>query len=122
MHKLEELEVWKKSRSFRIEISEVVKIFPKDEQFRLADQLTRASRSIAANVAEGFGRFHFQENIQFCRIARGSLFECKEHMICAFDEKLITEENLHEFNSTFDELLKLLNGYISYLKKAKSGT
>ena len=119
MYKLEELEAWKKAREFRKEMSLVAKSFPTEEKYRLTDQLIRASRSIAANIAEGFGRFHHQENIQYCRTARGSLFECKEHMICAFDEGLIKTEDLETFETRFDVLLKILNGYIAYLKRAK---
>jgi four helix bundle protein len=75
MNSFEELEVWKASQELRNSIWELTKTFPKEERYRLSDQLIRASRSVFANIAEGFGRFHFQENIQFCRQARGSLFE-----------------------------------------------
>jgi len=122
MYQLEELEAWRRARDFRKYVSEMCKELPSSENFRLKDQLIRASRSIAANIAEGFGRFHFQENIQFCRQARGSLFECKEHVICGFDENYFSKEQLSNFESRFIELLKVLNGYISYLKKQKSGT
>jgi four helix bundle protein len=122
MYQLEELETWKKEREFRKYISELCKALPSSENFRLKDQLIQASRSIAANIAEGFGRYHYQENIQFCRQARGSLFECKEHMCCASDENYISNSQLSEFETKFTELLKVLNGYISYLKKQKSGT
>lgn len=71
MYQLEELEAWKKARAFRIEISSMAKSLSESEKYRLKDQLIRASRSIAANIAEGHGRFHYQENIQFCRQARG---------------------------------------------------
>ena len=116
----EELEVWKKSKEFRIQIANVAKTFPKEEKYRLTDQIIRASRSIPANIAEGFGRFHHQENIQFCRIARGSLYETLEHIICANEENLITEETYQELRNQFNEVLKLLNGYIAYLKKSKA--
>jgi len=68
----EDLIVWQKGRAFRKNISVLVKTFPKEEKYRLCDQLIRASRSITANIAEGHGRFHFQENIQFVRMARAS--------------------------------------------------
>lgn len=119
MYRLEELETWKNARAFRKEMSLVANTFPMDEKYRLKDQLIHASRSIAANIAEGFGRFHHQENIQYSRHARGSLFECKEHMLCAFDENYIPKEELEKFEIRFDALLKLLNGYIAYLKRAK---
>jgi four helix bundle protein len=62
----EELDCWKKAASLRRRISALVKTFPSDEKYKLVDQMVRASRSATAQIAEGFGRFHFQENIQFC--------------------------------------------------------
>ena len=116
----EELEVWKKSREFRMQIGTLAKSFPKEEKYRLADQIIRSSRSVPANIAEGFGRFHHQENIQFCRIARGSLYETLEHLICAFDENYISKDAFQGFRNQYNDILKLLNGYIAYLKKSKS--
>ncbi|QDK82711.1 four helix bundle protein [Spirosoma sp. KCTC 42546] len=55
----EELIVWQEARKFRQTIDLLVKSFPADERYRLADQLIRASRSISANIAEGYGRYHF---------------------------------------------------------------
>jgi len=116
----EELEVWKKGRELRNEISKTVKTFPKEEKYNLTLQILKSSRSVKANIAEGFGRFHHQENIQFCRISRGSLYETLEHIICSHDEEYISEEEFDKFKILFDNVLKLLNGYISYLKKASS--
>ena len=65
--------------------------------------------------------FHHQENIQFCRQSRGSLTEKLEHMITAFDEKYITKEVLADINRDYKDCLRELNGYIKYLKEAKSG-
>ena len=49
--------------------------FPIEEKHALTSQIIRSSKSISDTIAEGFGRFHYQENIQFCSIARGSLNE-----------------------------------------------
>jgi four helix bundle protein len=92
MYKLSELESWKSARELRQMISTLVKQLPKDEKFRLKDQIFRSSRSVPANIAEGFGRYHYQENIQYCRMAHGSLYETQEHLICALDEKYINEK------------------------------
>jgi four helix bundle protein len=113
-----DLEAWKAARELRNSVAELTKIFPKDEQYRLKDQIIRSTRSSTANIAEGFGRFHHKENIQFCRQARGSLFETLDHLICAYDEKIITEEVLKEYKEKVEKCLKILNGYIAYLKKA----
>ena len=122
MYKLSELESWKSARQLRITISELVKIFPSEEKFRLKDQIIRSSRSVPANIAEGFGRFHYQENIQYCRIARGSLYETLEHLMCAKDEEFVNEEQFKNTNEQILECLKILNGYVQYLKKAKKST
>lgn len=120
IYKLEDLETWKKARDFRIEISKLCKTIPKDEKYRLSDQLIRASRSIPANIAEGYGRFHYQESIQYCRQARGSLLECKEHLYCAFDESYLDSNKLKELIFQLETLQKLLNGFIAFLRKSKS--
>ena len=98
-----DLNVWKEARIFKNEISILCKTFPKDENFRLIDQLKRASRSITANIAEGYGRYHFQENIQFCRQARGSLMECLDHLICVSDELYITKDQLDSLEKDYQK-------------------
>ncbi|NVO11946.1 MAG: four helix bundle protein [Bacteroidales bacterium] len=115
----EDLEVWKIGRQIRKEISILVKQFPVDEKYRLTDQMLRASRSVTNNIAEGYGRFHYQENIQFCRHSRGSLDELIDHLIVALDEEYISEEQFNQHKSNILQCIKVLNGYISYLKKAK---
>lgn len=119
MNSFQDLETWKMARQFRNEIRLVVKSFPIDEKFKLTDQIVRSSRSITANIAEGFGRYHHQENIQFCRTARGSLNETLDHLICAFDCDYITDQRLQELSDAHNTCLKILNGYIAYLKRAK---
>ena len=117
--KLTDLEIWKKSRTFRNEISDLVKSFPEIEKYKLVDQIVRSSRSVTANIAEGHGRFHYQENIQFCRVARGSLIETFDHLTVALDECYIVQEKFDNLFRKYEELIKMINGYISYLKKRK---
>jgi len=52
-----DLEVWKKSRVIRQDVSKLVKSFPAEEKYRLVDQVIRSSRSVGNNIAEGHGRF-----------------------------------------------------------------
>ncbi len=116
----EELECWKASRELRIFASKkVIKNFPSDERFALTSQLRRSSRSVSDNIAEGYGRYHFQENIQFCRIARGSLHESLNQVITAEEEGYIDENIVLEYRSIFKKTEAILNGYINYLTKAK---
>jgi len=117
MDGFEDLEVWKKCRLLRIEISELLKKFPDEEKYRLIDQLKHCSRSVTANIAEGHGRFHYQDNLKFCRNARGSLNEVLDHLICACDEMIINTEQLKCLREKYNECFRLLNGYIAFLKK-----
>ncbi len=114
-----ELEAWKRARELRRDISELTKSFPSDEKYSLTSQIKRSSRSVTANIAEGYGRFHHQENIQFCRVSRGSLTETLDHLIVALDEGYIDQSVYGKFEDRLSECLRILNGYINYLQKAK---
>ena len=116
----ETLEVWKQARIFRVAIIDLCKKIPPEEKYRIVDQIKRSSRSVTANIAEGYGRFHYLDNIKFCRDARGSLNETFDHLTVAFDEKYINEETFIQQRQHFEKVLKLLNGYIAYLKKQKT--
>lgn len=116
----EELEVWKKGREVRLFVRDLVKKFPREEKYILTYQIRKSSRSITNNIAEGHGRFSYQENIHFCRVSRGSLTETLDHVIVAFDEEYISQQELNDFRVLYNDCLKLLNGYIGYLKKAKT--
>jgi four helix bundle protein len=122
MVSLKELEVYKKCCELRRHISILTKNLPIEEKYELRSQIIRSSRSITANIAEGYGRYHYQENIQFLRIARGSLFETKDHISCGVEEKYWSKEDQNIFTQKFEESLRLINGYISYLKKQKDKT
>ena len=111
----EDLDCFKICKDLRLEISELVKSFPISEQFRLNDQMIRCSRSITNNIAEGYGRFQYKENIQFCRISRGSLYELLDHIQIANENQFITSQQKLELEKKIETSLKLLNGYINYL-------
>jgi four helix bundle protein len=108
------------SEKIRNWVSDLTKKFPSEEKYRLTDQVIRSSRSIGNNIAEGHGRFHYQDNIRFCIMARGSLSETLDHLMIALDEKIITEETILSFQTEYDSCLRLLNGYIQYLKNKKN--
>ncbi len=115
----EELECWKACRKVRQFISKLVKSYPNDERYRIVDDMIRASRSTTHNIAEGFGRFHYQENIQFCRVSRGSLYELKDQLICSLDDGFIKSEEYREGIGLIDKAIALVNGYLDYLGRRK---
>jgi len=115
----EELALWKKVREFKIEIRAISKLFPAEEKFRLTDQIIRSSRSINSLISEGHGRFTYADQIHYCVQVRGSLTETINHLIDAFDEAYITEQQLLLFKQKGKEIERLLNGYLAFLRKKR---
>ena len=118
----EDLNCWKACTEVRRFITELIKKYPKEEKFALVDDMKRAARSTTHNLAEGFGRFHFQENIQFCRHSRGSLHELVDQLITSKDDGYIIDEEYEKGRELISKALALLNGYINYLSKEKKKT
>ena len=117
----EDLEGWKQCRTLRLFVAKsVIPVLPKDERYRLGDQLLRAARSTTANIAEGYGRFHYLDNAKFCSNARGSCWEVLDHLITGHDENFFSAELLGRGRELVAHAIKLLNGYMSYLKRAAS--
>jgi four helix bundle protein len=115
----EDLDVWKVCRAFRVAVANLVDTLPREEKYRLADQLLRASRSVTANLAEGYGRFHYTENVQFARQARGSLYELIDHLSVACDEKFISSETFQRKREEVLRAVAVVNGFIRYLAKQR---
>ena len=119
----EDLDCWKVAREVREFVRQIVGELPKEEKYRLGDQLTRASRSITANIAEGYGRFHYLDSSKFYSNARGSTYEVLDHLITASDEGLIDSKALEQARKLLESAIKLNNGYTKYLKtRAKSAS
>jgi four helix bundle protein len=115
----EDLECWKKCRALRIFVAkQIVPALPKEERYRLADQVLRASRSTTANISEGYGRFHHLDNAKFCSNVPASCWEVLDHLITASDEELLTAALVEEGRSHVKSAVRLLNGYMNYLKRA----
>ena len=115
----EDLEIWKKTRLFKLEILRLAQKFPTSEKFRLTDQITRSVRSINALIAEGHGRFSYPDQIHYCIQARGSLSETINHLIDAFDEEYINQITLSDLSKTGKEIERMINGYIIFLRKKR---
>jgi len=115
----EELELWKKAREIKKEVSAEARKFPPEEKYRLTDQLIRSSMSVNALISEGHGRFTYADQLHYCVQARGSLAESINHLIDALDETYINLEKLNYYKLKGKEIEKLLNGYMNYLRKLK---
>ena len=91
--KLDELNVYKLSMEMAERIWEIVLKWDYFQKDTMGKQLVRAADSIAANLSEGFGRYHYKENVNFSYYSRGSLFETKTWLTKAHNRNLITDES-----------------------------
>jgi four helix bundle protein len=111
-----DIEAWKIARELRTALYKIVKQLPSEEKYILASQIMRVAISCTANIAEGYGRFHYQENIQFCRISRGSMYEAQDHLITCLDNNYINKEEYEKVYNISSNAIKVIDGYIRFLK------
>lgn len=88
----------------------------------MADQIIKAARSVTNNLAEGYGRFHYQEDIQFCRQSRGSFYEIIDHLDICLNENYIKEKEFLNYLEEHFKDIQLINGYIRFLSKQKEAS
>ncbi len=112
----EELPVWKDARKFVNKIYNLTKKFPKEENYGLTSQITRATVSIGSNIAEGFDRYSKKDFIKFLIIARGSTSEIQNNLYIALDLKYVNQNDFQETYALAKELGKQINGFIKYLR------
>ena len=111
-----ELEVWKLGHRFVLEIYELTKKFPKEEQFGITSQIRRAASSITANIAEGYGRHFFRDKINFYYISRASCAEACNFLFISRDLNLLNEKKFKDLDSLVNDINKMINAMIKYLE------
>ncbi len=118
----EKLTAWQRAHQLMLDIhKKLIPLLPKEEKYDLVDQVRRSSKSVAANIAEGAGRFYYMDNIRFCYNARGSLDETLNHLIASYNLGYCPVPLYEDLRFQIEEIRRLLNGYISWLKAKKIG-
>jgi four helix bundle protein len=112
---------WQDARKMKLFFyDEVIPKLPSYEESNLKSQMRRASVSATANIAEGYGRYNYQDSTRFYRISRGSTFELKDHLISCLDLKYIGKELFDKGISLIENAKIKINGYIKYVQKLKN--
>ncbi len=120
-YKLDDFELYRIAREYRKKLYRLIRQLPACEKYCLAGQMRRVAVSITNNVAEGHGRWHYQENIQYCRIARGSIDESIDDLNVCIDETYGEANLVAELKIDAYELIRKVNSYIAYLRKSQQG-
>ena len=116
----EDLEVYQLADTLGDMIWDIALTWPDFAKKTVGYQIVKSSDSIGANIAEGFGRFHYKENKQFARISRGSLYETRHWLRKAYKRNLLKEEEVKRFREILDELAPRLNAYIKSIGRNKN--
>ena len=120
---LNKLNAWREAKDFAVLIYQtILPKLPQDEKWGIGMQLRRASQSISTNIAEGFGRYYYQDMVRFSYIARGSLEETISLIALCYDLGFIDMDDKQSVSIKSNQLLQIINGYIAYLKKVNRET
>lgn len=111
------LNIWIRSRALVKDIYRISKKLPKDEMYGLTSQIRRAAVSVPSNIAEGCGRNHLKELIQFLNIAIASLCEIETQLYLTMDLEYTTEKEIEPIINETIEIRRMIAGYINSLKK-----
>lgn len=114
--KFQELKVWQESHKFVLMVYKHSKAFPKEELYGLTSQFRRAAVSVAANIAEGYGKRSKPDKLRFFNISQGSIDECQYYIILSKDLEYINNEACLKMEEKLEDVSKLLNGYYRAIK------
>ena len=117
--RLDDFELYQSARESRRQIYSLIRQLPPAERYCLSTQMRRAAISISNNIAEGHGRWHFQENLQYCRTARGSVDEVIDDLNICLDEGYGDSKHVQELKSQAYSLIAKINSYVNYLRRAQ---
>ena len=117
----EDLKAWQLARQLMIECHRMAETLPAWERYDLTSQVRRSSKSVMANIAEGYGRYHYLDSLRFYYIARGSLNETINHVITAHDLSYVDDQRYRELYELGREAERALNGFIAYVWRQRQG-
>ena len=115
----EDLDVWQKGKLLTLKVYEIASHFPKHEVFGISSQVKRAALSVPANIAEGFGRFHYLDKAKFYLNARGSLYELKSHLLIARELGFIKDGAAEDSFDLINQLSLQVNNLINATRRLR---
>lgn len=113
--KLEDMEIYQIAMEIGDDVWFSVVDWENLAKYSIGQQIIKSSDSIAANISEGFGRYHFSDRKNFMFYSRGSLFETKTWLTKAKNRNIISEEFFNLVIQKLERLGVKLNNYISTL-------
>lgn len=117
----EDLECYKLALEVVVQVHEFARHLPAEEKFDMAVQVRRSAKSVTANIAEGYGRYHYLDSLKFYSNARGSLNETLSHVINARVLNYLEQADFDELYKLIRHTESVLNGFMNYIRKQRVG-
>jgi four helix bundle protein len=118
IERYEDIRGWQRARELTNFVYAITKQKAFARDFGLRDQIRRAAVSIMSNIAEGFERGGRAEFVQFLSIAKSSAGEVQSQLYVALDQEYIAPEQFDKGYKLCDETMRLIGGFIAYLRKS----
>ncbi|MFH0951655.1 MAG: four helix bundle protein [Patescibacteria group bacterium] len=112
VHSFLDLKVWQKAQYLAEQIYRITRTFPKDEVFGLTTQLRRSAVSVAANIAESHGRYHYKDKLRSLYISRAEICEIRSHLRIALSQNYINKKDFKTIDDDYDGLTIGINCFI----------
>jgi four helix bundle protein len=116
----EEMPVWQKTMDLAVRVYKMTNTLPRRENYGLTSQIRRSALSVPGNIAEGFGRKHTKDKLNFYYDSRGSLSETKNHLIYGLRVEYFSKSDYQELQGLLSDAWKELNMLISSMEKSIS--
>ncbi|HAP66705.1 MAG TPA: four helix bundle protein [Nitrospinae bacterium] len=120
IERFEDIQSWQKAREVNKDLYNITKNASFSKDFFLRNQIRRASVSIMANIAEGFGRRSKKEFVNFLNIAHGSAAEVQCHLYVVLDQNYISQEDFEVIFNKVEEVSMMIQGFMNYLNNSKT--
>jgi len=115
----EKLWVWQKAHELMQEIHSFCRVLPRDERFRLRDQIERCSSSVCDNIAEGYTTYYYNDKIKGFNTARKEAGETQNHIRKLSGKGYLDSEQSQRWVEQYEEVIRGINGYIRYIREKK---
>jgi len=115
----EKLWVWQKAHELMQEIHSFCRMLPRDERFRLRDQIERSSSSVCDNIAEGYATYYYSDKIKGFNIARKEAGETQNHIRKLSGKGYLDAEQSQRWVERYEEVIRGINGYTRYIREKK---
>ena len=115
----EKLWVWQKAHELMREIHSFCRKLPRDERFRLRDQIERSSSSVCDNIAEGYATYYYNDKIKGFNVARKEAGETQNHVRKLSGKNYLDAEQSQKWVERYEEVVRGINGYIRYIREKK---